>query len=246
MGKVDGRVAIVTGAARGMGASHARALVREGARVLLTDVLEEEGQQVAKELGENARFAPHNVTSSADWERVVNTAEQEFGPVGILVNNAGIGAAAPIEATTEAEYRRVVDINQVGPFLGMKAVRPSMLRAGGGSIVNISSVAGLVGEAWAIAYSASKFAVVGMTKVAAKEYGPHGIRVNSVHPGVTETPMIHEHPDSDAIFAPVIAATPLGRIGQPEEVTAAVVFLASDDASFINGTSVVVDGGFIR
>ncbi|MFE3188462.1 glucose 1-dehydrogenase [Nocardia sp. NPDC059240] len=248
MGRVDGHIAIITGAARGMGAAHARTLVREGAKVLLTDVLEDEGKRLADELGEHARFAKHDITSLADWERVVSTAEQEFGGnVDILVNNAGIGVAAPIEATSEAEYRRVVDINQVGPFLGMKAVVESMTRAGRGSIVNVSSIAGLVGEAYAIAYTASKFAVTGMTKVAAKELGPRGIRVNSVHPGVIATPMVNDlSPDVEAVLAATTAATPLGRVGKPEEVSAVVLFLASDESQFVNGAAYVVDGGYLR
>ncbi|MFE3060278.1 glucose 1-dehydrogenase [Nocardia sp. NPDC059239] len=248
MGRVDGHIAIVTGAARGMGAAHARTLVREGAQVLLTDVLEDEGQRLADELGERARFSKHDITSLGDWERVVGTAEQEFGGnVDILVNNAGIGVAAPIETTTEADYRRVIDINQVGPFLGMKSVVESMTRAGGGSIINVSSIAGLVGEAYAIAYTASKFAVTGMTKVAAKELGPRGIRVNSVHPGVIATPMVNDlSPDVEAVLAATTAATPLGRVGKPEEVSAVVLFLASDESQFVNGAAYVVDGGYLR
>jgi 3alpha(or 20beta)-hydroxysteroid dehydrogenase len=244
MGRVDGRVAIVTGAARGMGAAHARALVREGAKVLLTDVLEDEGRRVAEELGERARFTAHDVTRAADWERVVTTAEHAFGNISILVNNAGVAFAGPIEATPEVEFRRVIDANEVGVFLGMKAVLDSMRRAGGGSIINISSVGGLVGEPNVVAYTAAKFAVTGMTKVAAKELGPDGIRVNSVHPGFTDTPML-QAAGADVLRG-VGAATPLGRVGRPEEVSAVVVFLACDESAFVNGSAYVVDGGLMK
>lgn len=246
MGRLDGRVAIVTGAARGMGEEHARTLVAEGARVVLTDVLEEEGRRLADALGERALFLTHDVASSSDWDRVVAGAVQKFGEVEILVNNAGVGFAAPIEATTEEAYRRVIDINQVGQFLGMKAVLTSMTRVGRGSIINVSSVAGFVGEPYSIAYSASKFAVTGMTKVAAKELGPLGIRVNSVHPGVIATPMISDTPGAEQVVQAASAATPLGRIGRPGDVSAVVLFLASDESSFVNGSSYVVDGGFLR
>ncbi|MFI8975237.1 SDR family NAD(P)-dependent oxidoreductase [Nocardia asteroides] len=246
MGRFDGRVAIVTGAARAMGKAHAEALVNEGAQVVLTDVLEDAGNRLADELGKNARFVAHDVTSAEDWERVVTIAEEDFGPVGVLINNAGIAPAAAIEETTEADYRWAIDINQIGPFLGMRAVLDPMTRAGGGSIVNISSIAGLVGEQFTIAYTASKFALTGMTKVAAKEFGPRGIRVNSVHPGVIETPVIDESSTADAIFTTTLAATPLGRAGRPDEVTAVALFLASDESSFVNGSAYVVDGGFLR
>jgi 3alpha(or 20beta)-hydroxysteroid dehydrogenase len=245
MGRVDGRVAIVTGAARGMGAAHARALVREGANVLLTDLLEDEGREVARELGEHAQFAAHDVTSEASWERILTTAENVFGDVGILVNNAGVAVGGPIEETAEAMFRRIIDVNEVGVFLGMKAVIGSMRRAGGGSIVNISSVGGLIGEPNTIAYTASKFAVTGMTKVAAKELATHGIRVNSVHPGFTDTPMLQLAGPAE-VLREFASATPLGRFGRPEEVSAVVVFLASDESAFVTGSGYVVDGGLMR
>lgn len=244
MNRLDGRVAIITGAARGMGAAHARAFVREGARVVLTDVLEDEGRRVAAEIGERARFVTHDVSRAEDWDRVVAAAEQAFGDVGILINNAGMGFASPLEATTEAQFRRVVEVNQVSVFLGMKAVLASMTRAGGGSIVNVSSVAGLAGSVGATAYAASKFAVTGMTKVAAKELASRGIRVNSVHPGLIDTPMI-QIPEALDIIRAAALATPLGRVAQPEEVSNLVVFLASGESSFITGAAHVVDGGFL-
>jgi 3alpha(or 20beta)-hydroxysteroid dehydrogenase len=243
---VDGRVAIVTGGARGMGASHARALVAEGAKVLITDRLVDQGQALAGELGEDARFEPHDVTVSDQWDRVVATAEEAFGPVDVLVNNAGVAAYTPIEAMSEAQYRRVIDVNQVACFLGMKAVVASMLRAGAGSIINISSVAGLIGEANTVAYTASKFAVRGMTKVAAKEFGPRAIRVNSIHPGIIETPMVTDNPQAEEVIAAVARSAPLRRIGQPRDVTNVVLFLASDESSFVTGAAYVVDGGVVQ
>ncbi|MFV9453433.1 glucose 1-dehydrogenase [Rhodococcus sp. NM-2] len=247
MGRLSGQVAIVTGASRGMGAAHARAFAAEGAQVLLTDVLAAEGAALADELGSNARFAAHDVTRADDWDRVIALAEESFGPVSILVNNAGVGVYSPIEVMTEDEYRRVIDVNQVSTFLGMKAVAGSMGRAGRGSIINISSVAGFIGEAGTVAYAASKFAVRGMTKVAAKELGPQGIRVNSVHPGVIESPMALENDDPQALAAAkaYAAATPLGRMGRPQEVSNLVVFLASEESSFATGAAFVIDGGTI-
>jgi 3alpha(or 20beta)-hydroxysteroid dehydrogenase len=245
MGRVDGRVAIVTGAARGMGAAHARALAREGAKVLLTDVLEDEGREVAEELGEHARFAAHDVTSEASWERAIAAAEHAFGDVGILVNNAGVAVGGPIEETPEAVFRRMIDVNAVGVFLGMKGVIGSMRRAGGGSIINISSVGGLIGEPNTIGYTASKFAVTGMTKVAAKELAADGIRVNSVHPGFTDTPML-QLAGPEEVLREFAAATPLGRFGRPEEVSAVVMFLACDESAFVSGSGYVVDGGLMR
>ncbi len=205
MGRLDGKVAIVTGAARGQGAAIARRFVEEGARVLLTDVLSEEGELTAKSLGEAARFVGHDVTNASEWGQAV-TAAGELGPLSVLVNNAGIFAFTPLASVTTAEYLRIVQVNQLGVFLGMQAVAPAMTAGGGGSIINTSSTAGLKGTAGTIAYSASKWAVRGMTKVAALELAPHGIRVNSVHPGVVDTPML---PAGSAERAN--AAIPLGR-----------------------------------
>lgn len=240
-----GKVAIVTGGARGMGASHVRALVAAGTKVFFTDVLENEGNALAEELGPDGRFARHDVSCAEQWKQVVAQAEQAFGAVNILVNNAGMGFAALLTDTLEADFRRVFEVNQLGVFLGMKAVVPSMLRAGGGSIVNISSVAGLGGDVGSTAYGASKWAVTGMTKVAAKELAPQGIRVNSVHPGVIDTPMIQEESAKEAIRI-ASEATPMRLIGKSEEVSNVVLFLASDEASFVNGSAFVVDGGFMR
>jgi 3alpha(or 20beta)-hydroxysteroid dehydrogenase len=219
MGKLDGKTAIITGASRGMGESHARSFVREGAKVLLTDMRVPEGEALAKELGPNARFIRHDVTVAADWDAVVKEAEAFYGPVNILVNNAGIlGAMAKIADLTEADYMQVCAVNQHSVYLGMHAVIPSMLRGGNGSIVNISSIAGLVANYGfpSLAYVASKFAVRGMTKAAAIEYGPNNIRANSVHPGFIMTPMMVEATNEEGGDA--LAQIPLGRIAEPQEV----------------------------
>ena len=187
--RLDGRVAIVTGAARGQGAAHARAFVREGAKVLLTDVLDDEGRAIASALGQHARYLRHDVRSEADWATAVQEAESAFGPVSILVNNAAIHWVRAIEDESAAEFRKLLDVNLIGPFLGIQAVIASMRRAGGGSIVNISSTAGIRGFHWHGAYASSKWGVRGLTKVAAIELAVDKIRVNSVHPGVIDTAM---------------------------------------------------------
>lgn len=240
MGRVQDKIIIVTGSAQGMGETHIRRLLQEGAKVVLTDLNEEKGQALAKELGENAFFIKHDVTSESDWERVVAQAEEHFGPVNVLVNNAGITMSKSILDMSLGEYRRIVEINQVSIFLGMKAVIPAMKEAKSGSIINISSINGLVGGA--IGYTDSKFAVRGMTKAAALECSPFGIRVNSVHPGVVETPMIMQGDTKDAVAA-FAKHIPMRRIAQPEEVTSVVLYLASDDASYSTGAEFVVDGG---
>ncbi|MBX0314625.1 glucose 1-dehydrogenase [Planococcus glaciei] len=240
MARLEGKVAIITGAAQGMGAAHAQKFIKEGAKVVLTDLNEEKGQALAAELGENALFIKQNVTSEADWANVVAEAEAAFGPVNVLVNNAGITMAKSILQTTEEEYRRIVDINQVSVFLGMKAIIPSMQKAGGGSIVNISSMNGLV--AGAIGYTDTKFAVRGMTKAAAIECAHYGIRVNSVHPGVIATPMIMQE-DTKAAVEAFAQHIPLKRVAESEEVSNMVLFLASDDSSYSTGSEFVVDGG---
>ena len=244
MGRLEGKIAIVTGAARGMGASHSRYFVREGARVVLTDTRVAEGQALAEELGKKALFVEHDVTKASDWQRVVSVSEEAFGPVNVLVNNAGIlGAMAATADISEEDYLRVIAVNQHSVYLGMHAVIPSMLRAGGGSIVNISSIAGLVANYGfpSLAYVASKFAVRGMTKAAAVEYGPQGIRVNSVHPGFIMTPMMVEATNEEGGDA--LALIPLRRIAEPEEVSNLVLFLASDESSYISGAEHVIDAG---
>lgn len=245
-GRLHGRTAIVTGGARGIGAATATRFAAEGARVVLTDLLADEGRALAERLGDAAAFLPHDVASRADWDRIVVAAEDRFGPVSILVNNAGTsGAGATLADETEDGYRRLVEINQTGVFNGIRAILPTMRRAGGGSIVNISSIAGLVAWPGLGAYAATKFAVVGLTKTAAAELGRDNIRVNCVHPGVTDTPMVDAVDDS--VRGPldgVIANLPLARMGRPEELAGAILFFASDDSSFCTGASLAVDGGW--
>ena len=242
MSRLSGKIAIITGAARGMGASHARLFAKEGARVVLTDMRGAEGAALADELGKGALFVEQDVTSAADWKRVVEATETRFGPANILVNNAGIlGTMATTADISEEDYLKVIAVNQHSVYLGMHAVIPSILRAGGGSIVNISSIAGLVANYGfpSLAYVGSKFAVRGMTKAAAVEYGPQGIRVNSVHPGFIMTPMMVEATNEEGGDA--LSMIPLRRIAEPEEVSNLVLFLASDEASYISGAEHVID-----
>lgn len=246
MGRLDGKTAIITGASQGMGAAHARVFVREGARIILTDVNAAAGEALAAALGPNAMFVHHDVRSDDDWRRVVAQGESRFGPITVLVNNAGIiGPLAQTTEFSEAAFLDVCAVNQLGVFLGMRAVLPSMISAGKGAIVNISSIAGMVGLLASpnLAYVASKFAVRGMTKLVAAQYGPHNIRVNSVHPGFIKTPMMVAATDEDGGGA--AAEIPLRRFADPEEVSNLVLFLASDESSFISGTEHVIDGGML-
>ncbi|GAC1577999.1 MAG: glucose 1-dehydrogenase [Sphingomicrobium sp.] len=244
MNRLHGKIAIVTGAAQGMGSAHAKAFVDEGAKVVLTDLNAAEGGALAKSLGDNAIFVEHDVSDTPGWRRVVEAAEAAFGPVNVLVNNAGV--IGPVALTAELDdeaYARVCAINQTGVFLGMKAVIPAMLASGGGSIVNISSISGIVAIVGSpnLAYVGSKFAVRGMTKHVAVEYGEHNIRVNSVHPGYVKTPMMVAATDEDGGGA--AAAIPLRRFAQSAEISNLVVFLASDESSFITGAEHIIDGG---
>jgi 3alpha(or 20beta)-hydroxysteroid dehydrogenase len=245
MGKLDGKVAIISGAARGQGEAEARAFVAEGARVVLGDVLDAEGEQVATSLGAAATYVHLDVTQPADWERAVKTAHSDYGKLDVLVNNAGILRLGFIESQPLDEYLAVVNVNQIGCFLGMQAAIPALRANGGGSIVNTSSTSGFIGVAGLAAYTASKFAVRGMTKVAAIELGHHNIRVNSVHPGGIDTAMVaqdeFEGVDSDAIYG----AQPIPRVGRPDEVAKLMVFLASDDSSYSTGSEFVCDGGLM-
>ena len=242
MGRASGKVAVITGGARGMGAAFARPLVEEGASVVLTDVLSDEGFATAEALGDHAHFIAHDVTQADQWAKVVEVAEGRFGPISVLVNNAGIAAYGPIEDTSEVEFRRIVDINMVSIFLGTKAVIPSMRRAGGGAIINISSAAGIVGLLQMLGYVGTKFAVRGMTKSAALELAPLNIRVNSIHPGTIDTPMSQLSGDPE-LTAAVNSVTPAGRVGQPDEIASVVVLLASDECAFATGAEFVIDGG---
>jgi 3alpha(or 20beta)-hydroxysteroid dehydrogenase len=245
MGRLDSKTAIITGAATGMGAEHARLFVAEGAKVALTDINEDAGQALADELGENARFLRHDVTDPGDWAEVVRATAETFGPVTVLVNNAGFaGPAATVADMTDEDYLRTIAIDQHGVFYGMRAVIPGMLAAGGGAIVNISSVAGFVHQVNVPnpAYTAAKFAVRGLTKAAAVQFGPQGIRVNSVHPGGVLTPMLRDTVPAEAIEA-LNADVPLRRMAEPVEVSRLVVFLASDESSYITGAEHLIDGG---
>ena len=239
MGRLDGKVAVITGAARGQGATEARLVAAEGARVLLADVLDAEGEAVAAEIGDAAAYTHLDVTDEAQWQAAVALAEERFGPVSVLVNNAGVLHFQAVHKIDADDFDRVMRINVRGVFLGMKTVTPSMARAGGGAIVNISSTAGLQGQPFLGAYVASKWAVRGLSKTAAIDLGPKGIRVNSIHPGGIDTPMIA----GTAHDAPFYKRLPISRIGQPSEVAEAVVFLASDAASYITGAELAVDGG---
>lgn len=243
MGRVSGKVIIVTGAARGMGAAFAKRLVEEGAKVVLTDILENEGGLVAKELGQNAHFFKHDVTKESEWLSVIKQTEDIFGPVTVLINNAAILSQHPTESLDEGQYRKLIDVNQLSVFLGMKNIVPSMKKAGGGVIINMSSLAGLVGTPETLAYTASKFAVRGMTKVAALEFAPHNIRVNSIHPGMIRTPMTVPTDEIKDLLHTLVSGTPARRLGEPEEVANIVVMLASDEVKFATGAEFVIDGG---
>ncbi len=246
MGKLSGKVAVITGASQGMGEAHAKAFVAAGAKVILTDINELAGTALAVSLGDDAVFIRHDVANAAGWATVVAAGEARFGPINVLVNNAGIiGPIARTADIAEADFLRVCAVNMTGVFLGMQAVLPSMLAAGGGSIINISSTSGMIASVGTpnLAYAGSKFAVRGMTKQVAVEYGEHNIRVNSVHPGYVKTPMMVAATDEDGGGA--ASAIPLRRFAEASEISHLVVFLASDDASFITGTEHVIDGGMI-
>lgn len=235
---LDGAVAIVTGAARGMGAEHVRGLAAAGAKVLATDILDAEGKALAGELGSAVMYRHLDVSDPAGWDTVVAQAEEAWGPVKVLVNNAGIVTWGPLDVLTPDDWRRTIDINLTGVFLGMRAAVPSMKRGGGGAIVNISSTAGLQGYPNLGAYVASKWGVRGLTKSAAVELGPANIRVNSIHPGPIRTPMI------DGVDLAMVATQPIPRVGEPEEVTAMLLFILQE-ATYSTGHEFVVDGGTV-
>jgi cyclopentanol dehydrogenase len=244
-GRLDGKVALISGAARGMGECEARLFAREGAKVVLGDVLEEQGRKAAAEINQQggaATFVRLDVTVESDWQRAVETAEQTYGKFNVLVNNAGIVRMAPLDETSLEAWNEVINVNQTGVFLGMKHAVPAMRRAGGGSIINISSVAGLIGLPNIPAYQASKGAVRLLTKHAAIQYAKDKIRVNSIHPGRIETPMTANLTPERRQLA--LSLTPLGRDGKPEEVAYGVLYLASDESSFVTGSELVIDGGY--
>jgi 3alpha(or 20beta)-hydroxysteroid dehydrogenase len=258
VGRLDGKVALITGGARGMGESHVRAFVAEGARVVFGDVLDDKGKEVASSLGDSARYVHHDVTSEEDWAVAVAAALDAFGPLNVLVNNAGILKRGRIADMAFEEFRRVVEVNTFGQWLGMKSVYPAMKQAGGGSIVNISSIEGMAGAAGLSAYSASKFAVRGMTKSAAQEFGQDRIRVNSVHPGAVATDMlssmaqtlgVNEGGNADEetaeYYKRFFESIPLRRLGKAKHVTSMVVYLASDESAYSTGSEFTVDGGIL-
>ncbi|WP_059019287.1 glucose 1-dehydrogenase [Mycobacterium sp. M26] len=238
MGRVDDKVAIITGGAQGMGAADARMLVAEGARVLIADILDEKGEQLAAELGDAARYVHLDVSDAEQWQTAVETAVSAFGKVNVLVNNAGIVQVSPLKSIDVEKWNRVLAVNLTGAMLGIKAVLEPMKAAGGGSIINVSSIEGMRGASWVHSYVASKWGLRGLTKSAALELASDNIRVNSVHPGFIRTPMTKHFPDD-------MVGAPLGRPGKPEEVATFIVFLASDESSFSTGSEYVVDGGLI-
>ncbi len=251
-GRVTGKVAVITGAASGLGAESARRLAREGAALVLTDVAAPAGEALAEAIagaGTPAVFITHDVTDEAQWTSVAKAALDRFGRIDILVNSAGVGEGEPILETTLEAWRRVMAINADGTFLGMRAVAPAMVEAGGGSIINISSILGKVGQPGAAGYCASKGAVLMLTKAAALEWAPMGIRVNSVHPGYIETPMVanflRQAENGNEMRDMLISRHALGRLGVPREIADGVVFLASDEFSFMTGAELVIDGGYI-
>ena len=242
-----GKVAIVTGGARGIGAATAEALAAAGAAVVVTDVLDEEGERLASHLrdgGCEARYEHLDVSDEANWQRVIDKTVAELHGLQVLVNNAGIGTMSDVEAETRESWDRLIAINQTGVWLGMKIAAPSIRASGGGSIVNVSSIFGAVGGfGGSVAYHASKGAVRLMTKNVAIRYSKEGIRVNSVHPGFIDTPMIEQVKDT-AVEQTILTNTPMGRLGAPAEVASVIVFLASDAASYMTGSEVYVDGGW--
>ncbi|MDV6247198.1 SDR family NAD(P)-dependent oxidoreductase [Rhodococcus opacus] len=242
-GRLSGRSIIITGAARGIGLATARFCAAAGARVMLTDVREDELKEVAAAIPGEVTTAVHDIADEESWQRVVTEAEQSIGPVNGLFNNAGIGDLTPLEDTTREWWDKVISVNQTGTWLGIKSVIPAMRRAGGGSIVNASSIYGLVGSGGATVYQVTKGAIRILTKTAAVQYAPEGIRVNSLHPGIVRTPLTDEVIPNEAMDD-LVARTPLGRAADPDDIAPYVVFLLSEESRFVTGAECIVDGGF--
>jgi 3alpha(or 20beta)-hydroxysteroid dehydrogenase len=238
MGRVDGKVALISGGARGMGEAHARLLVAEGAQVVIGDILDDEGKAVAEDLGDAARYVHLDVTQPEHWQAAVSEAVTDFGKLDVLVNNAGIVNLGSLRTFDLGKWRQILDVNLTGTFLGMQAVVDPMTEAGGGSIINISSIEGIRGAPLVHGYVATKWAVRGLTKSAALELAAQNIRVNSVHPGFIRTPMTKHLPDD-------MVTIPLKRPGESREIATFVVFLASDESSYATGTEFIVDGGLV-
>jgi NAD(P)-dependent dehydrogenase (short-subunit alcohol dehydrogenase family) len=247
MGRLDGKVALISGAARGQGACHARMMAQEGACVVLGDIVDDEGRQVAEAInaaGGRATYVHLNVTREADWSAAVAKAEEVYGKLNVLVNNAGILIRSSIEETTEDDLDRIMAVNVKGVFMGVKHAIPAMRRAGGGSIINISSTAGLVGSPGeTAAYSATKGGVRLFTKSTAVQHAREQIRCNSIHPGPIETDMIRDMMESPDMLEKRMQRLPLKRIGKPEDISYGVIYLASDESSFVTGSELVIDGG---
>ena len=245
--RLEGKVALISGGARGMGAAEARLFASEGAKVVIGDLLEEEGRQTEAQINEaggECLFVRLDVTSEGNWRDAVAITVARFGKLDILVNNAGIFRTERVEDTSEQSWDQVMDVNAKGVFLGTKHAIPEMRKVGGGSIINISSIAGLVGSPYSSAYNASKGAVRLLTKSTAIQYAKEGIRANSVHPGVIETEMTREVVNDEAFRQFRLVTNPIPRLGQPEDVAYGVLFLASDEASVMTGSELVIDGGW--
>ncbi len=241
--RLQDKVALITGASRGQGAAEAELFAAEGARVIVADVLDDEGAEIAARIGDAASYRHLDVSDEDAWHALVADIVEQHGKLDALVNNAGIFRHAPITEMTQDVYREVIEINQIGVWLGMKAVGAQMIQQQSGSVVNISSTAGFRGGPGSIAYSASKFAVRGMTKVAAREWGRYNIRVNSIHPGPIDTMMLQQVPGYDADSERFLRNTPLRRAADPSEVAYLALYLASDESSFSTGAEFIVDGG---
>ena len=244
--RVEGKVALISGGAGGIGAATAKLLAEEGAAVVIADILEDEGQATESsisEAGGRALFVNLDVTSEESWNNAVRSAVSSFGKLDILVNNAGVSHRAGVEETTSEAWDNVMDVNVKGVFLGTKAAIPEMRKAGGGSIINISSIYGLVGSVTSAAYHSSKGAVRIFNKSTAIQYASENIRANSVHPGFVDSPMTRAHHDNPNIHEERVAKMPLGRMGEPEDIAAGILYLASDESSFVTGAELVIDGG---
>lgn len=239
MGRVDGKVALISGGARNIGAASARMLVAEGAKVVIGDLLDDEGAALADQLGDAARYVHLDVTSDDDWRSAVEFTVTEFGKLDVLFNNAGIFNGGQLQRYKTELWREMLDVNLTGAFLGIRAAADAMIAAGRGSIINTSSIEGLRGTPWAHGYVASKWGLRGLTKSVALELAPHNVRVNSLHPGRIRTPATDAMPDD-------LIPIPLGRPGLPDEVATFVVFLASDESSFATGSEFVMDGGTVN
>lgn len=245
MARLQNKVAIVTGGARGMGAATARLFVEQGAKVMIADLLEADGAKLASELGASARFLRHDVSDEHSWQRVIDETVKAFGHIDVLVNNAGVLLFRTLAETSKADFERVVGINLTGTFLGVKMVGAHLIAQGRGSIINVSSVDGMKGANGLGAYSSSKWGIRGLTRVAAMEYGHKGVRVNSVHPGGIDTAMGNPYGEAKAEVNKRYGMVPMQRVGEPAEVAQASLFLASDESSYLCGAEIAVDGGML-